>query len=75
MNQEPYRNHIAITASDTALSQTVDAVFAAGAGTLVMTDRDGTAVTYTVPAGAIIPVQCTKVAAASTATGIVGLIY
>lgn len=69
------RNHIAITAADADLAQTVDAVFAGGAGTLVLRDKDGTAVTYTVPAGAIVPVTCTRVAAASTATGIVGLIY
>lgn len=69
------RNHIAITPADNDLPQPVNAVFAAGAGTLVLTDIDGTVVTWTVPAGGYALVQTKRVAAASTATGIIGLIY
>lgn len=70
----PYRNHTAVTAADADIA-TFDGLFAAGAGTLIVTDRDGTVVTYTVPAGARIPIQGVRVAAASTATGIVALRY
>lgn len=69
------RNHIAITKADADLPQRVDAVFAAVAGTLVLTDIDGTVVTWTVPAGGYALVQTKRVGAASTADGIVGLIY
>lgn len=68
------RGHVAITAADADIGL-VDAVYAGGAGTLVLTDRDGTVVTWTVPAGGIASVQCKRVALASTATGIIGLIY
>lgn len=68
------RNHVAITAADTDISP-VDAVYAGTAGTLVLTDRDGTVVTWTVPAGGYALVNCKRVAAASTATGIIGLLY
>lgn len=68
------RSHIPITPADVDIPL-VDAVFAAGAGTLVLRDRDGTEVTWTVPAGGYALVQCTRVGAASTATGIIGLRY
>lgn len=67
------RNHIAITAAD-ADHQLVDAYQVGTGGTLIVTDRDGTTVTYTVPNGGYVMVQGKRVAAASTATGIVGLI-
>lgn len=66
------RNHIAITPSDSTVIE-VDALFVGGAGTVVAQDRDGTQVTYTVPAGGYVWTIVTKVMAASTATGIVGL--
>ncbi len=68
------RGHVAITPADADIPM-VDAVYAAGAGTLVLTDRDGTVVTWTVPAGGYALVQCVRVAAASGATGIIGLRY
>ncbi len=69
------RNHIAITAADTDLSTPVDAVYTGNGGTLVLTDSDGTVVTWVVPAGGYALVKTKRVAAASTATGIVGLLY
>lgn len=69
-----YRNHRAVTAADADIAP-FDALFVAGAGTAVVTDKDGTVVTYTVPAGTIIPVVGYRVAAASTGTGIVALNY
>lgn len=69
------RNHIAITKSDATIIQ-ADAIFVGGAGDVVIKDRDGTSVTYTVPAGTIIPVQATMVmSTGTTATNIVGLLY
>ncbi len=44
-----------------------------GAGTLVITCPDGTSATFTCTAGQILPVVARRVAAASTATGIVGM--
>lgn len=66
------RNHVAITAADTDIAL-CNAFYAATAGTLVITDRDGTVVTWTVPAGGYALVEGVRVAAASTATGIIGL--
>lgn len=68
------RNHISITPSDSTAIE-VDGIFVGGAGTVVAQDLDGTQVTYTCAASAIIPCRITKVMAASTATGIVGLIF
>lgn len=68
------RNHVAITAADADIA-ICDAFYAGTAGTLVITDRDGTVVTWTVPAGGYALVQGYRVAAASTATGIIGLRY
>lgn len=67
------RNHFVITPNDsTALY--ADALFVGGAGDVTCLDRDGTSATYTVPAGAYILSEVTKVmAAGTTATGIVGL--
>jgi hypothetical protein len=41
----------------------------------VITDRDGTVVTWTVPAGGYALVTGYRIAAASTATGIIALNY
>lgn len=71
--QAPARKLLAITAADADLANTPKAIYAAGAGTLVVTAVDDTTpVTITVLAGAIIPVRAKRIAAASTATGIVG---
>lgn len=66
------RNHVAITAADSDFAL-CNAFYAATAGTLVITDRDGTVATWTVPAGGYALVEGVRVAAASTATGIIGL--
>ena len=74
MNQLTARNHFPITPSDTT-AFFADALSVGGAGNVTCLDRDGTSATYTVAAGAQIPVQCTKVmATGTTATNIVGLI-
>jgi hypothetical protein len=71
---EVARNHVVITPADTDIAP-VDAVYAGSAGTLVLTDSDGTVVTWTVPAGGYALVRTKRVAASSTATGIIGLLY
>ena len=70
------RKLVSITAADADLTDVVNALYVGGTGTLVLTAADDSAaVTLTaVPAGAIIPIQVKRVAAASTATGIVGLL-
>lgn len=69
------RNLVAITPADTDLANVVNAIYVAGAGTLVLTAADDTAaVTVTATAGSYHPIQCKRVALASTATGIVGLL-
>lgn len=74
MSNETARNHRAVTAADADIA-TFDALYAGVGGTLVVTDRDGTVVTWTVPAGGYALVQGVRVAAASTATGIIALNY
>lgn len=69
----PADRHFEITAADTDLSVTPRAIYVGGSGTLVLRDSTGTDVTYNVQAGAIIPFRAIRVAAASTATGIVGM--
>lgn len=68
----------AVTAADTDLTtaegntMVTTAVLVGGAGTLVVTDWAGsTAVTLTVAAGVWLPMNVKRIAAASTATGIV----
>lgn len=65
---------VAITAADVDLAETVRGLWVDGGGTLVCTMEDGTGpFTFTVAAGTLLPVAVKRVAAASTATGIVGL--
>jgi hypothetical protein len=69
------RNHFAVTPSDSAVIY-ADALHVGGAGTVACQDKDGTAATYTVPAGGYVLTHVTKVlSTGTTATGIVGLIY
>lgn len=62
--------HEAVTKSDDTVLVDCHALFVGGAGTVVATVAD-VDVTYTVAAGAVLPIAATKVKAASTATGIV----
>lgn len=63
---------VAITAADSNLAEVPRAVFVGVAGTLVCTDSTGAVVTFTAPQG-LLPIQPVRIAAASTATGIVAL--
>jgi hypothetical protein len=68
------RNHFAITPTNGATIY-ADALYVGVAGTVSCKDRDGTAATYTVPAGGQIPTNVTEVSATgTTASGIVGLL-
>lgn len=72
--QSPARKLVAITAADADLTNVTKAIYVGGAGTLVITAvDDSAAVTVTAVAGAVIPIRAKRIAAASTATGIVGL--
>lgn len=67
------RSHFSITPTD-GLAVFADALFVGGAGNVACKDRDGTAATWTVPAGGYVLSQVTEVSATgTTATGIVGL--
>ena len=69
-----FRNHRAVTAADADIAP-FDALFCAGAGTAIVTDKDGTVATYTVVASTILPIVGYRVALASTSTGIIALNY
>lgn len=70
----PARDFFAITPADSDLSVIPKAIFVGGAGTVIATPAGGgSAVTFTVPAGTILPIRARRVALASTATGLVGL--
>jgi len=65
----------AITPSDTVnLRRPSDAVYVGGAGNLVVILQDGTAITFAVVAGEILPVRAYRINATNTtATGLVAL--
>ena len=64
-----------ITPSDTAnVEPTPSAVFVGGAGTVVAIGEDGVSATFTAAAGSVLPIQPIRITAASTATGLIGLI-
>lgn len=72
--QAPGRKLVAITAADADLTDTPKAIYVGGAGTLVITAVDDTAaVTLTATAGSYHPIRAKRIAAASTATGIIGI--
>lgn len=68
------QNHQAVTPSDsTVYDPPLRVIYAAGSGTLVLTDINDVDATYTVLAGTVVNwMLIKKVKAASTATGIVG---
>ena len=69
----PALDAVAITPSATPLAQPIRGLYVGGAGDVTVTTWRGTSVTFTLPAGALLPLVCTHVTAA-TATGIRGLI-
>lgn len=76
-DSRPATKHVSITKSDatdlTAIG--IRAVFIGGAGDIAIQDVEGTDITYTVPAGVILPISPAKVLATGTdATNIVGLL-
>ena len=73
--EAPASKAFAITPADADLAVYTRAVYVGGTGTLVATLVDDTAaVTFTaIPAGSILPFRVKRIAAASTATLIVGL--
>lgn len=64
----------AITPADTNLATVPDAIYVGGAGNLVVRGDDGTDATFAVTAGQTVPIAPTQVRAATTATGIIGLV-
>lgn len=69
----PALDAIAITPSATPFATPVRSIYIGGAGDITVTTFRGTSVTFTVPAGFILPLVCTHVTAA-TATGLRGFI-
>jgi|TARA_R110000765_G_scaffold206192_2_gene311136 hypothetical protein len=68
-----FQKQVAITPADTDFG-IVHALFVGGGGTVILTDQVGTVATWTVGAGAYIFCPTVRVANASTATGIIGLV-
>lgn len=73
-NQSAATNWFAITPADTALATVPDAIYVGGAGAIVARGSNAVDATFTVTAGQILPIRPTQVRAASTATGIIGLV-
>lgn len=71
-NPNPADRHFAITPSDsTVLSPTPRALRVTVSGNLALADADGTAITYPVLAGDIIPFRATKVLSTGTTATVV----
>lgn len=69
------RHAFAITPADSNLAQEARALYVGGTGNVTVTMDSGNVVTFTnVAAGSILPISVTRVAAATTATSIIGLI-
>jgi len=71
----PATRHFTVTPADGSdLANIPRALFIGGAGDVAIRDGAGTDVTYTVPAGVLLPIRAVRVlATGTTATGIVGL--
>lgn len=68
------RHHVTITPSDANDLVREMLICAGGAGTLAVHDSNGTAVTYTVVAGDILPIIAKRVlVTGTTATPVIGL--
>jgi hypothetical protein len=71
-NPNPADRHMAITPNDaTVLDPIPRALKVTVAGNLAIADADGTAITYTVTAGDIIPFRATKVLLTGTTATVV----
>lgn len=69
-----FSNAAAVTAADTDLATPAECIYVGGnAGTLVITTTGGQTVTITVPSGQYVWLRTKRVAAASTATGIIAM--
>jgi hypothetical protein len=65
--------HFAVTPSDTVSMPVVTGIRCGSAGDITAVDEDGTAITYTVVAGEILPIKVRRVnSTGTTVTGIVG---
>lgn len=74
MNAGPATDCTAVTPSDSTVLASVRGLYIGGGGNLVVDTVNSTSVTFSnVLAGTIIPIQATKVKAATTATLIVAL--
>lgn len=73
-NQGAATSWFAITPADAALSTVPDAIYVGGAGNLVVRGSNNVDATFAVSAGQVLPIRPTQVRAASTATGIIGLV-
>lgn len=71
----PAAGVIAVTPSDATVLKNVRGLYIGGAGNVAVTMQDGSTATFTAPPiGTVLPLQVTKVNAATTATLIVALI-
>lgn len=71
-NASPATRHFAITPSDATVLDPIPRAFKVTvAGNLALADADGTAITYPVLAGEIIPFRATKVMATNTTATVV----
>jgi len=71
----PSLDAFTITPTDSDLAIVPRALYVGGTGSLVVTTYEGTVITITnFQAGQILPLVVKRVAAASTATGIIGII-
>lgn len=71
-NPNPADRHMAVTPSDTIVLDPIPrALRVTVAGTLAIADADGTAITYAVLAGDIVPFRATKVLATGTTATVV----
>jgi hypothetical protein len=72
---DPANGAFLITPSDSAnLAQNTTGIYAGGAGEVKVDMINGDTVTFTVPAGVVLPIQIRKVyATGTTASGVVGL--
>jgi len=69
------RHAFVITPADSDLAQPARALYIGGGGSVVATLTSGAVVTFAgINAGSILPISVKRVAAASTATSIVGLV-